>query len=198
MDEFRRAQNTDAEFLVPLYVESSGGTWPAIWKAFAVNGESLTQSGVRYLCNPHNALSVSNTLVVEERGERLGAMTTYRQDAIESTVAGAHDFSALPRDLLAALAPYRGLTESNSLYIAELCCLANARGRGLGSRFLACAKKSAAALGLPRVSLRVFAANTAALALYERSGFSLVDQRQVVPHVDINASGSVLLMSCVL
>jgi ribosomal protein S18 acetylase RimI-like enzyme len=191
MIAFREADVRDAPFLVPLIAEASGGTWPAVWRACANKGESIEASGARYLVDLRNKLSVENTIVAELEGARIGMMCRYQERS-----EPPDDQVALPGDLTTALAPYRQLTDPDSLFIAELCCLERSRGQGLGTRFVDRARQEAIASALPRVTLRVFSENTGAVRLYERCGFKVVDKRAVIAHPDIAMSGSVLLMSC--
>lgn len=55
--------------------------------------------------------------------------------------------------------------------------LAQASGRGIGAGLLAEARRWASAHGLHRLELTVMAHNTRAIALYERSGFSVEGRR---------------------
>ena len=41
-----RADRDDAGFLLALIAESSGGVWPAVWKALASENESVEASGM--------------------------------------------------------------------------------------------------------------------------------------------------------
>ena len=194
--QIRSAGPEDASFLVPLIAESSGGVWPAVWKALANEGESVEASGTRYLTDPANDLNVKNTILVETKGARLGAMTSYREHRDPSDGSGTRDRSPLPVELAGALLPYRELSDPDSLFIAEICFLPEARGQGLGTRLLEYAHGLAIERGLPRVTLRVFSANAGAVRLYERSGFEIIDKRPVIPHPDIKITGFVYLMSC--
>jgi len=196
MTLFRPANVNDAAFLVPLIAESSGGVWPALWRALAEPGESVDAAGARYLTDTSNSLSVTNTVVAESNGLRVGLMTTYREHQSTTDETDTSTSRALPSDVATALQPYRELSDPDSLFIAELCCSPEARGQGLGSQFLSQARESAATKGLPRVSLRVFTENVGAVRLYERFGFERIDQRSVVPHPDITVEGSVMLMAC--
>jgi RimJ/RimL family protein N-acetyltransferase len=65
--------------------------------------------------------------------------------------------------------PYPGFEHSGTLGMGLLPAW---RGRGLGARLLDAALAGAAELGITRVELEVFASNTRAIALYERSGFA--------------------------
>ena len=148
MIEFRQADVRDAPFLVPLIAEASGGVWPAVWRARANEGESVEQSGARYLADLSNKLSIESTLVAELEGVRVGMMCRYQEEkrSVAASDLGGH--VALPIDLTSALKPYRDLTDPDSLFVAELCCLEQIRGKGLGTRFLDQAKREAMSLGL--------------------------------------------------
>lgn len=198
LNQFRPANKNDSNFLVPLVAISSGGVWPAVWKALAYDGETVEASGARYLTNPLSDLSVDNTILAESNVNPIGAMIRYREKSLSSNEPESHGHPPLPRDLINALQPYRELSDPDSLFIAELCLLPEARGQGFGSRFLEYAREEADAQGLPRITLRVFSDNVGAVRLYERSGFEISDQRPVVRHPDIKVAGSVLLMSCKL
>ena len=198
MTEFRPADATDAKFLVPLFAESSGGVWPAVWQTYAADSESTEDAAIKYLLDASNKLSVDNTIVAELSGNRVGAMATYRESAAQLGSVDSIGERSMPADLAAALQPYNELSDPDSLFIAELCCLPAARGIGLGTRFLGQAKQAAGLQGLSRLTLRVFSENAGALRLYERCGFQVVDRRDVVPHPSILVGGSVLLMSCAL
>lgn len=198
MTTFRRANATDATFLVPLFAESSGGVWPAVWKTCVTDGESAEEAAAKYLLDASNKLSLENTIVAELNGHRVGAMATYREVAVEPGRVDAIDERQMPADLAKALQPYRELSDPDSLFIAELCCLPTARGQGLGTRFLHHAKRDAGSRGLSRLTLRVFSENVGAVRLYERFGFRALDRRDVVPYPGFLVGGSVLLMSYAL
>lgn len=203
----RQADSSDASFLVPLFAESSGGVLPAIWKACAREEESIAASGERYLQDDTNNLSVKNTVIVESNTTRLstdkqrsslgrlGAMACYQEAPISEQELVSLNESAPADDLTKALAPYRALSDSNSLYIAEICFLPEARGLGLGTRLLDHATKLAITKNLPRVTLRVFSANSGAIRLYQRFGFEIADERPIIPHPEIKPKGLVYLMS---
>ena len=189
MKNLRRANVGDAEFLVPLVTESSGGVWPAIWKVYANPGESLVKTGKRYLLDDANDLHIKNTMIIEFGGKPAGAMVSYRE-----LLSGANEDNALPDDLAVALQPFRELSDPSTLFISELCCVPESRGQGLGSQLLDHAKQTAARLGLKGVSLRVYSENVGAIRLYGRSGFKVVGERTLVPYPDIIMGGSVMLM----
>jgi len=191
MRQFRAADITDASFLVPLVSVSSGGVWPALWRVFANDGESVEKSGTRYLADTSNDLSIKNAVIAMLKDQPIGAMISYQEQSKASTTGD----SRVPQDLNDALQPYRELTDPDSLFISELCLLPESRGQGVGSLFLDHAKQLAAKSGLPKVSLRVFSSNVGAVRLYTRSGFDITGERPVIAHPDIDISGSVFLMT---
>jgi ribosomal protein S18 acetylase RimI-like enzyme len=196
MIEFRQADARDALFMLPLIGEASGGVWPAVWNALANEGETVEESGARYVTDLSNKLSIENTIVAELEGARVGVMTRYQGEARVSDASGSDGHGVLPSELTSVLQPYRELSDPDSLFVAELCCLQQARGKGLGTKLLEQAKREAVSLRLPRVTLRVFSENAGAIRLYERSGFHKIGERAVIAHPDIVVGGSVLLMSC--
>ncbi len=196
--KFRPAASEDARFLTPLVAESSGGVWPAVWKALAGENETAEAYGVKYLADPANDLSLKNTVVAEADGRRIGAMIFYREGHASMNEADSGMRPALPAELTDALRPYRELSDPESLFIAEICFLPEARGKGLGTRLLQYALDAAIEAGLPRVTLRVFSLNQGAVRLYQRIGFEIVGERPVIPHPDIRVAGSVYLMSYAL
>ena len=157
--------------------------------------ESIEASATRYLADPANDLSIRNATLVDSRGNCLGLIICYREGQTPPDEPCAPNHSPLPAALAAALQPYRELSDPDSLFIAEICCIPEARGMGLGSQLLKYANDLAVERGLPSVSLRVFSANTRAVRLYDRFGFKVIDERQVIPHPDIHITGSVYLMS---
>ena len=191
----RSATRHDVNFLIPLVDQSSGGVWPAVWKALASDGESPEAYAARYLADPVNSLSIRNTILVESESQRLGFIICYREERIPPGEQTTPHPPPLPAELDSALEPYRELSDPNSLFIAEICCLPEARGKGLGTRLLQYANALAVDRELPSVSLRVFSENAGAVRLYDRNGFKVIAERAVVPHPDIRISGSVYLMS---
>ena len=196
MNNFRPATSQDANILVSLVSESSGGVWPAIWRELARNGESIEAAGARYLVNAANNLSIGNATVAEFNGDPIRVIICYQEVNVRTGKEKSQDSATLSNSLTNALRPYRELRDPDGLFISELCILPEARGKGLGSQFLKFAAQSAMDRGLPRLSLRVFSGNSGAVRLYQRSGFEVLDDRSIVPHSGFKYSGSVLLMTC--
>ena len=195
MQIFRPAIESDAEFIVSLIGESSGGVWPAIWDALAFSDESISASGARYIRDPNNLLNISNTLVCEIQGKPAGVMICYQEAAYSRDSQEKEASEVLPKELVRALRPYQELSDPNSLFIAEICFLPQFRGQGLGTAFLEKAVALAQDRSLPRLSLRVFSENSGAVRLYKRFGFKQSGQRPIIHYPGLVFSGSALLMT---
>ena len=66
MSEIRPARSQDVAFMVPLVAESSGGIWPAVWRALARDGESTEAAGERAVI-PHPAIRVGGSVLLMVR-----------------------------------------------------------------------------------------------------------------------------------
>lgn len=99
-----------------------------------------------------------------------------------------------PWDGSDVFAPYKYLEAPDTWYICGVAVLPEYRGCGIGTKLMQLAREQARSHGFERTSLVVFEENAAALRLYERLGYSVVDRAPVVPHPLIRCSGDALLM----
>ena len=67
------------------------------------------------------------------------------------------------------------------------------RGRGIGARLALAALERAAAQGLDRIELEVYASNTRAIALYERLGFVCEGVKRAARRLDGQVDNNVLM-----
>ncbi|MEM6986942.1 MAG: GNAT family N-acetyltransferase [Pseudomonadota bacterium] len=182
------AVDDDAAALVDLFAESSGGVLPAVWEVSATPSETLESAGKRALVTTNKGLCVANTVIARAGDALLGAMCCYEESPTDAFA------DALPASLQKTLSLFSSLHVPNSWFIAELCCRTEARGRGVGTALLHHAMAQAETQQLPQLSLRVFSANTAAIRLYQRLGFTVRDERALVPHPRMSVKGSVYAM----
>lgn len=195
---FRSACSEDAAVLVPMIEESSGGVWPVMWKTLSNKTRSYNDIAADYLIDPSNQLSIANTLIAEHNGTIVGAVITYKENRTSAS-SGRNHFSAnFPEELKNALQPYRELTVTDSLFIAELCTASEFRGLGVGKRMLVEVQKKALQNNYPTITLRVFSENLAAIRLYKYVGFKCIDRRAAISYPGIAVSGDVLLMQYVV
>lgn len=187
MPILRPARAEDAAAIARLFLVSSDGLAAYIWGLMAAPGETLEAVGQRRYARTGAAFSWQNALVAEADGRVIG-------------MAHAYPIAAGPRDAPAeepdpVLRPYAELEDPSSLYLAGLAVEADARKLGLGTRLMDATEARATALGLDRVSLICFEANTGALRLYRRRGYVEAGRRPIVPHPVLHyRSGDALLL----
>lgn len=186
---FRPAERDDSPIIARLFQISSDGLANYIWSQLAQPGEALLAVGARRYAREGEAFSYQNCLVAERAGAVVGMLHSFEMPEPEPPAPG--DAAEAPDPVLR---PYGELEVPGSLYISGLALFPDHRGQGLGSRFLARADDRARRLGLPNLSLICFEQNQGALRLYRRHGYAIVDQRTIVPHPTLHATGEALLM----
>ena len=172
---FRPADVADSRTIAELFRHSSGGVADYIWQQLAEPGESLLDVGERRYARENTPFSYQNCIMAVRQGSIVGMMHAF---LMEESV----------------LRPFAELEVPNSLYISSMSVFPAFRCCGVGSELLALARAEARADGINSLSLLVFEQNQGAVRLYERSGYRVVGQRDVVPHELIRYTGEVLLM----
>jgi len=181
---FRAATRDDAHEIARLFQISSEGVADYIWSQMAEPGESILAVGARRYARENTAFSYQNCLMAEHDGEVVGLMHSYPM-----TPSGPDDVVTDP-----VLRPAAELEAPGTLYISSLAIHEPFRGQGIGSVFLALAEERATHRNQWGLSLIAFEENVGATQLYRRHGYEVVDQRTVVPHPLIHATGEALLM----
>ena len=139
-----------------------------------LSGLSLEEIGARRYAREGVAFSYENCHIAEEEGRVVGMLHGFPMDA---PAPGAAEEETDP-----VLRPYAELEDHGSLYVSGVAVHDGQRGKGLGRRLMAAAEDCARVLGLPRLSLICFEANTGAMRLYARLGYREIDRRPVVTH----------------
>lgn len=203
---FRRARRADSHAIARLFQIASEGVSDYVWSlmADAYPGMPVIEIGARRYAREGVDFSYENTLVAEHGGpdgkQVIGMMLSYvvpPRPANENTPPQnlANDNTARPMAGVAAenadpvLQPLGELKCAGSLYISGLALHADWRGRGLGTRFLAAARRRAMETGLDKMSLIAFEKNPGAVRLYRREGFRITDWRELVRHPMIHVDG---------
>lgn len=116
-------------------------------------------------------------------------------NAFPATLLRQDAYPLLPRRLEDHIRPMLTLQDRDSMFLNALAVDGESRHRGIGGRLLDWALARARELGLPRVSLHVWADNHAARAFYKARGFIDVGIADVAPHPRLAHSGGSVLMS---
>jgi ribosomal protein S18 acetylase RimI-like enzyme len=104
------------------------------------------------------------------------------------------DIEPPPFDGTDVFAPYKYLEAPDTWYICGVAVVPEFRGHGIGTELMQIAREHALEHGYSRLSLVVFEENAAAVRLYKRLGYEVVDSAPVVPHPLIRYCGNALLM----
>ena len=99
-----------------------------------------------------------------------------------------------PFDGTDVFAPYKYLEAPDTWYICGVAVLREYRGHGIGTGLMKIAREQALAHGYSQLSLVVFEENIAAVRLYKRLGYEIIDAAPVVAHPLIRYTGNALLM----
>lgn len=183
----RPATKADARLIASLFRISSEGVSDYIWQGLMEPGESLLDVGERRYARENTPFSYQNCMIAEVDGEPVGMMHAFKIE----TAATADEIAGMDP----VLRPYAELEVAGSFYISGLAVLGPYRSRGLGKLMLATTNERARVASAAPVSLLCFADNTRARKLYEKRGFRVIDEREIVPHELIHATGKALLMT---
>ncbi len=185
----RPATRDDCADIARLFLISSDGLAAYIWSKMQTPDLSLEEVGARRYARKGVAFSYENCLIAADGGAVLGMLHSY---PMERTTDPQPETDPVLR-------PASELEDYGSLYISGIALYPGHRGKGLGTRLLEAAAFRAKQLGLPRLSLICFDANTRAMALYRRHGFAETDRRPIVPHPTLKyRKGDAVLLSCTL
>jgi len=185
MVEFRPAHRADSAVIAELYQMAAGGVADYIWTSLAEPGETILDAGTRRFAREGEAFSYQNCMIAEQAGKVLGMVHAFPMLEV----------SEVDDDEDPVLRPYCELESAPSLYIAGIACYEDARGQGIGTRLLDLTRRRAMSEGLAELSLIAFEESPAAVRLYLREGFEIVDRRAIVAHELIRYGGDALLMT---
>jgi len=185
MVEYRPAHRADSPAIAELYQMAAGGVADYIWTSLAEPGETILDAGTRRFAREGEAFSYQNCMIAEDGGKVLGMVHAFPM--LEVSVVGDDEDPVLKA--------YCELESAPSLYIAGIACYEDARGQGIGTRLLDLTRRRAMSEGLSELSLIAFEESPAAVRLYLREGFEIVDRRAIVAHELIQYGGDALLMT---
>ena len=188
----RAATEKDAREIAKLIAMSSDGVAEIEWHEEADKEQcDPLDIGERTYRNPQGDYSFNNTTILEKSDEAAGMLLAFGMPEAEPR----NPENRPSADDENVFAPYIYLEEPISWYICGVAIYPQHHGHGLGTRLMNLANEQAKECGFSNLSLVVFEQNTGALNLYERLGYTVVDQAPVVPHPLIHYEGNALLMT---
>jgi ribosomal protein S18 acetylase RimI-like enzyme len=104
--------------------------------------------------------------------------------------------SFFPADRLEHFSVFYSLRVENTWFLDALCVIENHRRCGIGKKLISLTKEKALENGYNALSLMVFADNTLAIPVYERTGFEIVQNVELRGNEFIKHEDGCLLMKC--
>lgn len=185
----RPARPSDAPVLAALDILAGGGVYEFLYDDRP--GEpGAAQRMLQAVLSADTALSWSRALVAELDGEPVGAVTSQPYD--DQPPSGLE--ASVPEDRAAHVAPIQAMGRPGSWFINMLAVGAKASGHGVGRALIEAVADRAHAAGFSELTLRVFADNAPALALYRKCGFREVDAVDIPPLPRLPHEGGVRLL----
>ena len=188
---YRPANKDDSRFIAEMIDISSDGVALIEWteESQKATGRSALDIGAEMYASEKGDYSCRNCWIAEVSGQRAGMLLGFPMSARKPD-----DIVAPPFDEADVFAPYKYLEAPGTWYICGVAVLPEYRGRKIGTGLMQIARDQAKAHGYDRLSLVVFEENDAAVRLYRRLGYEVIDQAPVVPHPLIRYAGNALLM----
>lgn len=185
---FRPARREDAPLLAELVNYAGEGLPLYLWGKLAGPGERAWDVGRQRAAREEGSFSWRNAVIVEHEDAAAGCLIGYPI---------ADEATPIPRDMPAMFVPMQELENlaPGTWYVNVLAVVPRHRGKGLGARLLALAEESARDLGLRGLSVAVSDANSGARRLYERCGYRLAAQREMVKEGWLNPGRHWLLLT---
>lgn len=183
------AQKTHGRPIAELAMMAGEGIPAYFWKQSLQADEDIYDVGARNAGSEDENFSYRNTWLAWLNHQLAGMLLAYRLPAAEQ----AEDPAGYPEFI-------RPLIElenrvPGSFYINMLASYPQFRGRGVGTALMAEAERLAGAAGCDSTSIQVFEENSGALRLYQRLGYSIIDQRTIILHPCFRYTGQVLLLT---
>jgi ribosomal protein S18 acetylase RimI-like enzyme len=104
--------------------------------------------------------------------------------------------SFFPAERLEHLSAFYSSRVENTWFLDALCVIESHRRRGIGGKLISLTKEKAIENAHSALSLIVFADNTLAIPVYERTGFEAVQKVELQGNEFINHEYGCLLMKC--
>ena len=188
---YRLANVDDGRFIAEMVDVSSDGVALIEWaeEAQKVDGRSPLDVGAEMYASEDGDYSFKNCWIAEVFRRRAGMLLAFPMHAREPV-----DIVSPPFDGTDVFAPYKYLEAPDTWYICGVAVLQEYRGHGIGTGLMQIAREQAQAHGYSQLSLVVFEENTAAVRLYKRLGYEIIDAAPIVPHPLIRYDGNALLM----
>ena len=190
--KYRPAEKEDCAKLAKLINIASDGVVAYLFHDL-VPGMTPVQVVAHNLKNDNYPHSYRSAVVAAEETDVIGMALSYPSSYHKITDEMRSFF---PADRLEHFSHFYSSRIENSWFLDALCVVESHRGRGIGEKLISLSKEMALANGYHALSLIVFADNSLAIPVYERTGFKVVQKVELRGNEFIKHEDGCLLMKC--
>ncbi|MFC1601961.1 GNAT family N-acetyltransferase [Pseudomonadota bacterium] len=187
--EIRKASLSDCRAIAELALIASEGMTAYFWEQSRKADQEIIEVGVLNAASECDNFSYRNAYLALIDNEIAGMLLAYRLPNPEN----AEDLKKFPE----FLHPLIELEQCvpNSFYLNMLATYPQHRNKGIGKKLMSTINQLAVAASCTTISIEVFEQNEGALRLYQRLGYHIVEQRDVVPHACHPYEGKIFLLT---
>ena len=189
----RQAAIGDVSHLARFAVMMGGGCFEAIYDGLFPD-QSIENILEPNFSQPGATDFHENHWIAEQDGRVAGGLHASPFDDF----ANDTDDPRVPEERYDVLKPIYDLPAPGTYFVNALSTYPEYCRRGIASSLLSLACEQGREKGFTEIGLYVFAQNTGALALYEKSGFKVVGREPVVEHPFLLYTGEAYLMTAPL
>lgn len=190
---FRPAHAIDSPDIAQHMCTAGGGLYEFLFDDLIpfVTAEEILSVGI---ARDEPPISYRNCFVATHTDDRVVGIA----NAFPAAAIDGETYPLVPRERLDHIRPILGLQEKDSLLLNALAVHDNMKHQGVGTMLLSWAQAQARTIGLPRVSLHVWADNTIARRFYSKHGFAERGIAEIPSHPRLQHAGGSILMSKVV
>ena len=185
----RQATIGDARHLAQFAISAHGGLEEAL-DGGLVPGRSVESFLEPEFARPGVTAYYKNHWIAELDGQVAGGISAFPFDDFANDT---HD-PEIPEERFAVFQPFGELPAAGTYHLVTISVSPAYRKAGVGSALLKFACDQARERGFSEISLYVFGQNSGALALYEKSEFTVAGRAPVVDHPSLRYTGELFLM----
>lgn len=187
--KIRKATRRDCRAIAELALMAGEGIPAFFWEQSRQPGQEIEDVGALNAASEQENFSYRNVHLAIVDNEIAGMLLAYKLPQSDSS-ENLEDYPEFIRPLIELEQCVPG-----SFYINMLATYPVFRGIGIGTRLMAIVDDLAKDAGCTTLSVEVFEQNAGALKLYQRLGYYIVEQRDVVEHPCHPYDGKILLLT---
>lgn len=187
--DIRKAAIDDCYAIAELALIAGEGIPAYFWQQSKDPEPDIVRIGARNVASETDNFSYRNVHLALMDGTIAGMLLAYRLPD-ETDSDNGDDLPEFIRPLIELEQCVPG-----SFYINMLAAYPQFRGQGIGTALMSIVDQLALQQDCKLLSVEVFEQNSGALRLYQRLGYRIQDQRQVVPHPCHPYTGKIILLT---